>query len=95
VIQIFATGEGLTDPAAVTGVIVNTGNLRNPVLPVSVTVGDETALVPYAGSAPGSVAGFLQVNAQLPNGLAPGAAIPVALTVGGAASQAAVTVAIR
>ncbi len=49
----------------------------------------------YAGPSPGSVAGLFQVNAQLPNDLAPGSAIPVVLIVGSAVSQAAVTVAVK
>lgn len=95
VLQIFATGEGLTSPAATTGVIVEAGSLRSPLLPVGVTIGGENALVLYAGSAPGSVAGLFQVNAQLPQDLAPSSAVTVVLTVGSEASQAAVTVAVK
>jgi uncharacterized protein (TIGR03437 family) len=95
VLQIFATGEGLTAPAATTGVIVESGNLRSPVLPVTVTIGGENAVVLYSGSAPGLVAGVLQVDAQLPIDLAANSAIPISVAVGHETSQTAVTVAVK
>jgi hypothetical protein len=49
----------------------------------------------YAGSAPESVAGLLQVNAVVPAGVSVGSAVPVAVSVGGVASQAGVTLAVR
>jgi hypothetical protein len=48
-----------------------------------------------AGSAPGSEAGLLQVNAQLPKDLVPSSVVAVVLTVGLEASQAAVTAAVK
>jgi len=62
VIQIFATGGGQTSPPGVTGSVTG-ANLSTQVLPVSVTVGGVDAPVRFAGSAPGAVAGLLQVNA--------------------------------
>lgn len=61
---------------------------------VSLTVGGYGADVLYAGPAPG-FPGLMQINAQIPGGfLAPGIQ-PVVLEIGGAASQAGVTVAIQ
>ena len=80
-IQIFATGGGQTSPPGVTGSVTGS-NPATQVLPVSVTVGGSGALVQFAGSAPGAVAGLLQVNALLPSGGSIGSRVPIVLTVG-------------
>jgi uncharacterized protein (TIGR03437 family) len=69
--------------------------LWKPKQSVLATIGGAAATIVYAGAAPGNVAGLLQVNVQIPAGTAPGNAIPVALTIGGAATQAGVTIAVR
>ena len=94
VIQIFATGEGQTNPPGVDGKLA-TGALPAPNLPVSVTIGGLPAIVPYAGAAPGLVAGVVQVNAVVPLSIASGSAVPVFLRFGGATSPRSVTVAIE
>jgi len=59
---------------------------------VNITIGGYTAQLLYAGPAPG-FPGLMQINAQIPGGfLAPGIQ-PVVLSIGGAASQAGVTIA--
>jgi uncharacterized protein (TIGR03437 family) len=93
VISIFATGEGRTAPASVTGSV--SAALKNPVLPVTATIGGQPAVVSYAGSAPGLVAGVLQVNVQVPGTTAPGSAVEVIIKVGDAASRAGVTIAVQ
>jgi uncharacterized protein (TIGR03437 family) len=61
---------------------------------VTLTVGGYQAQVWYAGPAPG-FPGLMQINAQIPGGfLAPGIQ-PVMLSIGGASSQAGVTIAIQ
>ncbi len=61
--------------------------------PVSLTIGGYQAQLLYAGPAPG-FPGLMQINAQIPGGfLGPGIQ-PVVLSIGGAASQAGVTIAI-
>jgi uncharacterized protein (TIGR03437 family) len=94
VITLFATGEGQTSPPGVDGKPA-TGTLPQPVLPVTVTIGGQTAHVAYAGGAPNEVAGVMQLNVQVPSGIQTGDAVPVILWVGYAASQSGVTVAIR
>jgi uncharacterized protein (TIGR03437 family) len=94
VIQIYATGEGQTTPAGVTGSVTGT-NLKKPVLPVTVTIGGQNAAVQYAGSAPDSIAGLLQVNAVVPQSVAPGSAVPIIVSVGGSPSQSGVTIAVQ
>jgi uncharacterized protein (TIGR03437 family) len=44
---------------------------------------------------PGEVVGLLQVNAVVPQGVGPGSAVPVMVSVGGIASQAGVTIAVK
>jgi uncharacterized protein (TIGR03437 family) len=51
--------------------------------------------VQYAGSAPGEIAGLLQVNAVVPQGVGPGSVVPVTVSVGGIASQAGVRIAVK
>jgi uncharacterized protein (TIGR03437 family) len=94
VVMIYSTREGQTDAPGVDGQIAGT-TLPQPRLPVSVTIGGVTAEVLYAGAAPGLVAGVLQVNARVPEGTPAGAAVPVALIIGTASSQAGVTLAVQ
>jgi uncharacterized protein (TIGR03437 family) len=63
--------------------------------PVRVTIGGVDAMVQYAGPAPGAVAALFQVNAVVPDGVAPGTEVPLRFFVGGLPSQAGVTVAVK
>ena len=56
-LTLFVTGEGQTVPGGVDGKPAVLP-LPKPVLPVTVTIGGEIASVPYAGGAPGEVAGL-------------------------------------
>lgn len=93
VIQIFATGEGGTTPAGVTGSITG-AEVQKSNLPVTVSIGGMDAPVQYAGSAPDAVSGLLQVNALVPAGVAPGSSVSIVLKIGGAESPAGVTIAV-
>jgi uncharacterized protein (TIGR03437 family) len=95
IIQIFATGEGQTTPAGVDGKLAATTlPLPYPNQPASVLIGGMPANILYIGAAPGLVAGALQVNAQIPPGVASGA-LPVVLTIGVISSQTGITVAVQ
>jgi trimeric autotransporter adhesin len=94
VIQIYATGEGQTSPPGVTGSVIET-NLKRPLLPVTVSIGGQNAVVQYSGSAADSVAGLLQVNAVVPQGVTPGVAVPIVVSVGGVPSQNGVTITVQ
>jgi uncharacterized protein (TIGR03437 family) len=61
----------------------------------TVRIGGVPARVTYAGIAPGLITGMLQINAVVPEDAPTGANVSVDITVGNAASQAGVTVAIR
>jgi trimeric autotransporter adhesin len=97
IISIYATGEGQLVPAGTTGCITGgTLPLPKPVANVSVTIGGEAATsIPYAGEAPDSVCGLIQINATLPADLAAGPQ-PVVLTIGTASNTGqAITVAVK
>jgi len=92
-IQIFATGEGLTNPPGKTGSVAT--DQHQPLLPVGVKIGGVPAQVVYQGSAPMEIEGLLQINAIVPNRITPGSAVPILLTVGQAQSQTGVTIAVQ
>ncbi len=94
VITLFGTGEGVTNPTVATGAVINPSNLTKPVAPVTVTIGGQTAVVQYAGSAPGDVAGVLQLNVTIPANITPGA-VPVTVQIGSVTSQSNVTIAVQ
>ena len=94
VVSIYGTGEGQTAPPGTDGIIVTAADLRQPIQAVTVSIGGQSAEVWYAGSAGDQVAGLLQVNVRIPLGIAPSAAVPVTITVGGN-SQPGVTMAVQ
>ena len=62
--------------------------------PVTATIGGVNATVIYAGGVPGFVAGVLELDVQIPSGIAANGAIPVVITIGGQTTQANVTLAV-
>lgn len=93
VVVLFATGAGQTDPPGEDGQAASE-TLAYSALPVLVQIGGIQAEVLYAGGAPGLIAGVLQINCRVPEGVTPGMSAPVAITVGGIDSPAGVTVAV-
>jgi len=93
VVVLFCTGEGQTEPSVADGTLAG-DVLPRPRLPVSVQIGGLPAEVLYAGAAPGLVAGVLQVNAKIAEGVASGA-LSISLTVGNATNPAGVTLAVQ
>jgi uncharacterized protein (TIGR03437 family) len=108
---IFTTGGGTGEAAAINqdGSINSATNpaLRGSIVsfyatgqgsssgPVNLTIGWYQAQLQYAGPAPG-FPGLMQINALIPGGFFLEAGIqPVVLSIGGAASQAGVTIAIH
>ncbi|HWR52152.1 MAG TPA: hypothetical protein VN428_13660, partial [Bryobacteraceae bacterium] len=92
ILTFWATGEGQTTPAGITGRLAG-DLLPSPVLPVTLKIGGLPAEILYAGAAPG-FAGLMQVNASVPDALPPGTH-SLELTVGGVSSQPGVTVVTR
>ena len=89
VIVLFGTGLGLLSPALPTGEAAK--NNSSAVIP-TITVDGKTADVQFAGAAPGFV-GLNQVNVKIPPGTRSAPDIPVALSIGGKASNT-VTIAV-
>jgi uncharacterized protein (TIGR03437 family) len=77
-VLVYMTGEGFT-VGGVDGLIATT--LLSPQLPVTATVGGLPATVYYAGTAVGIVTGAMQVNVQIPPGVASGIQ-PIVITIG-------------
>jgi uncharacterized protein (TIGR03437 family) len=84
VITLFATGEGITSPADVDGV-VETSSARVPVAPLSVTFSGTAGTVGTEGSTPKDVSGVLLLTATVPTTIATGTST-VIITSGGVAS---------
>lgn len=102
IVVLYVTGEGITNPASVTGrVTPAAGPYPQPATGgVTVTIDGQPATVEFYGSAPGLVAGVMQVNVRVPAGARTGD-LPVVVLVGNFTSQlnpqgiGAVTVAVR
>ncbi len=91
---VYGTGEGVTTPPGLDGRISGTP-LPSVNLNCSATVAGLTASINYCGEAPGATAGLVQVNVLIPASATPGSAVPLSISIGGAASQAGVTVAVK
>jgi uncharacterized protein (TIGR03437 family) len=95
IVTLYATGEGLTNPAPPADGALVGSVLPTPRLPVTVFVDGLPAEVLYAGGAPGFAYGFLQVNVRVPLSVRRGAQVAVQLNVGLNASQPNVGISIR
>jgi trimeric autotransporter adhesin len=93
-VVLFATGEGQTTPPGVDGKPASPP-LPAPILPVSAMIGGKPAQVLYAGGAPGETAGVMQLNLLVPDGIQPGAQVPIVIAVGNTQSRTGVTISIR
>ena len=91
VISLYLTGAGAVSPAVASGATPSSqtalANLPRPLASTTVTVGGVNAPIQFIGIAPGLV-GVVQINFQVPAGIALGAQ-PVVVTVGGASSAPA------
>jgi len=92
-ISIFCTGLGAVTNQPATGSAALSSPLSiTQTMPI-VTIGGVTAIVSYSGLAP-TLVGVYQVNTLVPQGISPGDAIPVVISVGGVLSNT-VTIAIQ
>lgn len=93
---VDATPNTAANPVKIGGSInlYATGGGQSASVPVTVTIGEVPAVVQYAGSADGQVAGLLQVRVQIPNGVQPGGYVPVVLKVGDRSSGPGVWIAV-
>ncbi len=92
IVSLFATGLGQTTPPSVTGALA--AQAAPLAVRVTVTIGDRSAEILYAGAAPGLV-GVSQINARVSADVpldAPQVQAGVVVTVGGAASIPGITI---
>ena len=94
-VSLYISGAGQTSPAGTDGLIANSAPYPQTVQPVTVQIGGQSAVVTYAGVTPTVVQGLTQVNVQIPTGIQPGSAVPIALQVGGIQAQSGVTLAVQ
>jgi uncharacterized protein (TIGR03437 family) len=99
VVAIYLTGTGATNPPGVDGTVTgNTPPFPSVAQAVTVTIGGvpvPAAQVVYSGAAPGLVEGLTQIDAYVPQGVMPGPAVPVTVTIGGIASQPGITLSVN
>jgi uncharacterized protein (TIGR03437 family) len=93
-VAIYATGEGLTSPPGVNGRPTGTP-LPMPMLKCTASIGGQNASVNFCGEAPGGPAGLLQINALVPESVAPSNTVPVTIAIGSESSQSGVTLAVK
>ncbi len=92
-VYFYATGEGQTSPAGVTGQVIGDTS-SSPVLSVSVQIGGQAAPIIFSGEPPQTI-GLLQVNVQVPDTVTPGPNVPLVLVVGTFGAQPGVTIAVQ
>lgn len=93
-IWLYATGIGQTTPASLDGVLAAAeGSFAAPV--ATLAIGGVDVTPDYFGPSPGLVSGLILIKAKVPTGVAAGRAVPIVLTVNGAASQSGVTIAVK
>jgi uncharacterized protein (TIGR03437 family) len=92
-IAIFCTGLGPVQPPVPSGTPGPSNPLSQTTTTPTVTIGGIPAVVNFAGLAP-TFAGLYQINAQVPQGVAPGNAVPVVVSIGGVVSNT-VTIAVQ
>jgi uncharacterized protein (TIGR03437 family) len=93
VIMVYGTGFGTLSPLPADGQITQVQATTTS--PVTATINEIPAEVLYAGAAPGLVAGIVQINVLLPNGLSADPAAPISLRIGSFTTLAGATVSIQ
>jgi uncharacterized protein (TIGR03437 family) len=86
-VTAYSTGSGPVSPAVADGAAAPQSPPAMVTDSVSATIGTDTAHVSFAGLAPGFV-GLLQLNIEIPSGLATGS-YPLTVTIAGEASNSA------
>lgn len=86
IVQIYCTGLGPVTHQPADGAAALSNPLSTALYPPTVSIGGATATVLFSGLTPGAV-GLDQVNALVPAGSSKGAAVPVVISIYGAASN--------
>ena len=93
-IQIFATGTGLTSPPSTTGSISKSAAYV-PIVPIKVMIAGVAADVQFEGLAPNAVSGLLQVNVTIPRGAPSGPAVLIMFQASDWQSPTGATIAVQ
>lgn len=102
VVALYITGEGPTNPPGADGALtpLPPAAPRIPLPPVGVDLSGQAVPVVYAAEAPGSVAGLMQINVQIPANLiqttstTSPVAVPVIVILGNTFTNSNVTIAV-
>jgi uncharacterized protein (TIGR03437 family) len=95
-ISLYGTGEGITTPASVEGVITpSLPPFPQTYLLSSVTFSGAPATIAYLGETPTVVSGLFQCTVLIPQNSPTGPAVPVLLTINGQTSPGGATVAVQ
>jgi uncharacterized protein (TIGR03437 family) len=94
-VSIFVTGMGVTTPPGTDGRIASSKHKLQVALPVTLTIGGQTAEVIYQGAAPGLAAGVVELDVRVPTNIQASSAVPVTLMVGETPAQNTVTFAVK
>ena len=88
-IQIFTTGMGelAVSPTQLDGMVATSTPVLLSDQTWRVDIGGQPAVVTYAGTSPGSVDGLVQINAIVPPTVGTGAAVSIAVSIGGATAS--------
>ncbi len=92
--MFYANGAGIMAPSPMDGKVAG-DDPSHPILHVAVAIGGIDAEVRYAGSAPGLIAGILQVNCVIPPNIQTGDAVNMQLRIGATSSPEGVVIAVR
>jgi uncharacterized protein (TIGR03437 family) len=97
-VVLYMTGEGQTNPGGVTGKVTTASATPpltpQPLLPVAVLIGGQSASIAFYGEAPGLVSGVMQLNVQIPANV-PSGNLSITVFVSANNSQNGVTVSVQ
>ena len=91
-VTMYLTGEGRTDTPGSDGMIAT--GIANVQAKVTVRIAGQKTQLLYAGSAPGNVNGFAQINVVIPADISYGGSLPLLVQIGEASTQTEITVAV-
>jgi uncharacterized protein (TIGR03437 family) len=94
IVSLYLTGDGIETPQPLDGKIAATAPWPAPAANITVSIGGQSAALQYSGAAPASVAGLMQINVTIPDGVASGPN-EVVVSAGGITSAGPVTIQVR
>lgn len=93
-VSVYLTGAGQLDPAGTSGAVATASAAQKIAATVTATIDGQPATVTYAGALPNSIQSMYRVDLLVPRAAASGN-VPLLITIGGAATQAKVTLTVE